>query len=360
MKILFLGDTTPYCGAWQRLEALRRLGHEVEAHDIHRLVVRGRWGNQWHYRTGFRFVTGAVLRRLQGLTQGKEFDLAWIDGGEVFGCRALALLRVHARLIVNYNCDDPTGPRDWARWHTLRSAIPNYDLMVTVREPTLHEFRQRGARKAMMVFRSYDDILLEPVPQRAEDLARWTGEVVFVGTWMPERGPFLAALARAGVPLSIHGNRWDRAPEWPELRHHFRGPGVVGPDYARLLQGARIGLGLLSKGNRDLHTIRSSEIPYAGSLFCAQRTAEHRQMYREGEEAVFWSDAAECARLCRELLDDEQRRTRIAVAGRERIKALKLSHVDVLAGILAGLEQGGRFASSQILPLRAASRSSQI
>jgi hypothetical protein len=60
------------------------------------------------------------------------------------------------------------------------------------------------------------------------------------------------------------------------------------------------------------------EIPALGALLCAERTDEHLAMYREGEEALFWDSAEECARICLEALRDEERRKRIAAAGLAR------------------------------------------
>src|SRR5208282_6242884 len=92
-------------------------------------------------------------------------------------------------------------------------------------------------------------------------------------------------------------------------------------EYVRAIQCAKICLGLLSKGNRDLHTTRSLEIPAIGSLLLAERTVEHEMLYREDEEAVFWSDADECAEKCFALLADEARIRRIAAAGHARALA---------------------------------------
>jgi spore maturation protein CgeB len=75
---------------------------------------------------------------------------------------------------------------------------------------------------------------------------------------------------------------------------------------------------LLSKGNRDLHTQRSLEIPSLGGLLCAERTAEHLALYDEGKEAVFWQDAEECAEVCNRLLENETLRLEIAQRGLER------------------------------------------
>jgi spore maturation protein CgeB len=62
-------------------------------------------------------------------------------------------------------------------------------------------------------------------------------------------------------------------------------------------------------------------------------------MYREGVEAVFWSDAQECANLCRQLLADEPRRAAIAQAGQRRVHANQHFHEPMLRALLAELAQ---------------------
>ena len=150
------------------------------------------------------------------------------------------------------------------------------------------------------------------------DRRRFPHEVLFIGTWMPERGPFLQELLKAGVPLAIYGNDWQKAPEWPALQSAWRGPAIYGDDYLKAIQLAKVSLGLLSKGNRDLHTTRTFEIPYCGGLLCAERTSEHLQLYQEDVEAVYWSDVKECIDKCQKLLNDDKMRTEIAEKGRIR------------------------------------------
>jgi spore maturation protein CgeB len=152
---------------------------------------------------------------------------------------------------------------------------------------------------------------------------------------MPERGPFMAELIKAGVPINIWGQRWQKAKEWPQLRHVWRGAHLEGDNYAYAVQCAKVNLGLLSKGNRDLHTTRSMEICCLGGLLCAERTVEHEQLYNDGAEAVFWSDAVECVSAISQLLGNESRRKSIAAAGRARFLRNKLGNEDVVTKILA-------------------------
>ena len=215
--------------------------------------------------------------------------------------------------VANYNVDDPFGQRDGRRWNLYLRSVPVYDLVVVVRDCNIAEAVARGARDVLRVHRSADEVSHAPRQVGPEAWQKWASEVLFVGTWMPERGPFMARLIELGVPLSIYGNRWHRAPEWPILRSSWRGRGLYcEDDYAQAIQCAKLNLGLLSRGNRDLVTQRSFEIPHLGGVLCAERTPEHAQLYEENEEAVYWSNPEECALVCRNLLHDADRRKRLA------------------------------------------------
>jgi hypothetical protein len=262
----------------------------------------------------------------------------WVNGGELISAKLIRTLRARFGPVVNYNNDDPFGGRDGQRWQVYLKSVPDYDLVVVMRNFNVAEARSLGAKNVLRVFMSADEIAHAPRPLSAEDRTRWGSEVVFVGTWLPERGPFLLDLVKRGVPLAIYGDRWFKAAEWPRLKEFWRGPGLyAADDYAKAIQCAKICLGLLSKGNRDLHTRRSIEVPYLGSLFLGERTSEHQGLYKEDEEAMFWSDADECAEKCKALLADDKRRNRIAAAGHARCIANGLTNEHIVSQILTKL-----------------------
>jgi hypothetical protein len=190
---------------------------------------------------------------------------------------------------------------------------------VFVRLENVLEAKLLGARRILRVFMSADEVSHAPRPLSIEDHRVWDSEVLFLGTWFPERGPLLLDLIRRDVPVTIRGTRWNKAPEWPDLEPHWRGSNLRGDEYAKAIQCAKVNLGLVSKGNRDQHTTRSMEIPALGALLCAERTVEHVALYKEGEEAMFWADANECARVCQTALNNESLRVNIASAGRRRL-----------------------------------------
>jgi hypothetical protein len=333
-SVLYVGDDSPATTSLHRAQALERIGCRVVTINPAAYVPSGRLLTPLHYRTGFGLVRRRVARAVLAEVGDRKFDVAWVNGGMQVGPDLVRKLHDFAGVVVNYNNDDPTGGRDGRAWNSYLAALPEYDLVVVVRDPNVGEVGSRGARAVHRVFMSYDNVAHAPRTLTPEDESRWRSEVLFVGTWMPERGPFLSRLVEAGIPLTIIGSRWQHAPEWPQLKAYWRGDHINGDDYAMAIQCAKVCLGLLSKGNRDEHTQRSLEVPALGGLLCGERTPEHQALYQDGVEAVLWDDADECAEVCAGLLADEPRRRAIAAAGHTRALRLKLSNEDVVADIL--------------------------
>ena len=336
MNILFLGAATGT--AAQRAGALRRLGHTVHQLDPDRMVPSGRLRTRLHWETGGLLSEKTVAAQVLAALGDAGFDLTWVDSGRNVGPILVRELQRRYGPVVNYNVDDPYGRRDRFAWSLYKKAVPTYNLVVVVREENVAEAIALGARKVLRVYRSADEVAHAPRVLTDADHACWDSEVVFVGTHFPERGPFMADLVRLGVPLTIYGDLWEKAKEWPLLQKSWKGPGTTrDDDYAKAIQCGKVSLGLLSKGNRDLHTTRSLEVPSLGGLFCAERTSEHQFLYREGTEAVFWADAAECAEACLRLLADDDRRREIARRGRERCLRNGTMNEQVLSYVLSQL-----------------------
>lgn len=335
MKILYLGDSWPDGTCVQRREALRRLGHEVSAWSPKDLIPgHGQipFFASFNVRTGYRLVAGLVAARLRARLAGSRWDLVWVDCGAELSPSFYRWLRSWGAPVVNYMTDNPFRRRDFRKWDQYRKSLPLHDLTVLPRLENVNEARVAGARDVLRVYFSYDPVAHAPsagrVPEKKHD-------VIFVGSWMPERSPFAVGMLQAGVPLKILGDGWPRSPEWDVLRPHWLGESVYGRAYVEAIESSRISIGLLSKGNRDLHTTRSVEVPFIGSAaFCAERTSEHMEMYREGEEAVFWDSPQECAQVCRRLLEAPAECARMAARARSRVIALKLSNDEVIVSII--------------------------
>lgn len=336
LTILYLGPISGTC--LDRANALRRLGHAVEHLDLRQFLPKTAWVDRLTWRIGGNLIAPWLVGSLSEKLNGKQFDLCYVDGGEWVTPKVISLLRSYAKKVINYNIDDPIGVRDGARFKAYRQSLPYYDLNVVVRQDNVAEAEMLNVKKIMRVYRSADELSHAPRELTEKDHQVWDSAVLFLGTWFPERGPFLLALTLLGVPLTIRGPNWYKAPEWPRLKKFWKGGAIAGDDYAKAIQCAKVNLGLLSKENRDLHTTRSLEIPALGGLLCAERTSEHLDMYSEGQEALFWSNSEECAEMCRFALSDENRRQTIAAAGHLRVKKNGHYNEEIITAILNASE----------------------
>jgi len=317
LKILYLG---PRSGtAEQRICAFQRLGHQVTVVDPDHALLQNRFMDSWSFRTGAFGINWFVKRYILAQVRGATFDLVFVDHGVEISPSTIVALKKIGGVVANYNQDNPYVARDGWRYRLFLKALPVYDLIATPRSSSAQAARNAGARRVLEVRFAADEMVHRPIALTEEDRARFSAPVVFVGTWMPERGPFMLRLVERGVPLRIYGARWNKAREYEKLRPHIVLGNLEGDDYVKAIRAASIAIGLLSKGNEDLHTTRSFEIPAIGTLFCAEHTTDHLDMYQDGEEAVFFDGPDECADLCLSLLAQPERIERIAAAGLKRV-----------------------------------------
>jgi len=303
----------------QRAKALERIGHEVTIIDPFSYLAPSRVMMSWVVRTG---ALGASLYAYPAIGEAVKRaspELVWVDHGAFLGPALIRSFRRAGVPVINYMVDNPFAQIYRMKCRHYRAALPYYDLAVQLRDTGAALAHKAGARNVYRAHHTADEIAHSPRPISDGQRSLYSSEVAFGGTWFPERGAFLAELIHHGVPLSIWGNYWKRAPEWEVLAPHWRGAALNDDDsYAAAIQSAKICIGLLSEEVEDQVTSRSFEIPALGTLLCAKRTKEHLHYFGEGEEAVFWEDATECAKACLDLLADEERRRAIAWRGRDR------------------------------------------
>lgn len=90
-------------------------------------------------------------------------------------------------------------------------------------------------------------------------------------------------------------------------------------DYVRVLNSARLVLGINQRGKLVSHRLRDMEIPSMGLMYTPQRFAELPELFQEGEEVISWADERELKNLLSELLRNQERMKRIGERARQRV-----------------------------------------
>ena len=336
MNILYLGSSSGT--SLQRAKCLIRMNNNVDLIDpmsfLESYSIITRISLNIIYRIGPFVFEKYILKKILSKIGDSRFDLIWVDLGELLGSYSIKILKNYSTKIINFNHDDPFGFRDKKRFSLYLTALPFYDLVVVIREQNVLEAINKGAKKVFLCSRSADEVEHNPIEVSEFDQDKFGHKVVFVGTWMPERGPFIYRLIQLGVPISIYGDRWNRSKEWSVIKNYWQGPSLHGSDYVKVIKSSCISLCLLSEGNRDYATTRTAEIPFIGGLLCAKRTVEHENLFLDNIEAVFWDSADDCAQKCFSLLNNPNKIKLIAAAGFKRCRDNNMVNEAVINSIL--------------------------
>jgi spore maturation protein CgeB len=241
-------------------------------------------------------------------------------------------------LTASYNNDDPFGPRahgnvPWHHhwlwfWH-LR-CLPYFHRNFFFRQVNCEEALNLGARHAKVLMPYFIPWKDKPVELSGDELDRFESDVVFAGHYEADgREDLLQALINAKIRVRIWGGHyWQRSVLWKSFESTNPIRPAEGDDYRKALCGAKICLAFLSKLNRDSYTRRCFEIPACGQLMLAERTNDLLQLFREDEEAVFFSSQDELIQKVEWLLENPEIRNRIAAAGLRRVWS---DHHDVIS-----------------------------
>ena len=340
LRLLFVsGLGAGYYGAF-RLAALKRLGLErlgleqVVAIDVERYWTPGVLGKVQH-----RLQIGPEVLRfnrdvLAAARRGRV-HIALFDKALSLQPRTLRRLQSMGVLCIDFVIDNPFGPRTDPGWRLYRKAIPAFDLIGVQRDVSLEDFRRAGAREVVRIRTSYEPTVHFPPPAGWNDADR-DRSASFIGTPYDDRAAFLTQLWRAGAPVVISGSEphWQAALPPEAFAATFRDGELKGGDYREAIWRSRINLAFVTHSNADTVAHKAFEITACGGFLLAERTDEHRQLFREDEEAVFFTGIEECRAKIDRYLNDERARTAIAVAGLRRATSSGYDNDSVLRGLL--------------------------
>jgi len=252
---------------------------------------------------------------------------------------------------VSYNNDDPFGPKahgnvplhHHALWYWYIKCLKHFDLNFFYRDINCEEAMVNGAKHAALLLPYFIPWQDRPVQLGKDERELYETDVVFVGHYEADgREESLRALVLAGFKVKLWGGHYWTSTVLGDIYDNLA-PIVMaeGNRYGKALSGAKVCLCFLSKLNRDTYTRRCFEIPAYGKVMLAERTDDLMCLFKEDEEACFFSNNDELVHKVQWLLNNPDVRERIAEAGLRRVWAdghdvgcRVKSFINVLAGQL--------------------------
>jgi glycosyltransferase involved in cell wall biosynthesis len=316
LRALYVGESA--INGLDKRRALRELGVDLVDFDVSRYTAEG--GRLWH-SLARRAGVGPVVTRLNRDLVAKARELRdvthlWVDKGTLLWPDTLGEIRERlSATLVHYSNDSLLIEN---RSRHFFASVPLYDFHFTTKRFELEGIRKLGAARVHLTFDAVDPTRFRPQGDDGRREALDT-DVGFVGRYEVHYARTLERAAEAGGTLRIQGPDWPRyARSHAWARAHVKGDWT--DDYPAALRTARICLGLLSKRFPETVTTRSFEIPGCRCFLLAERTDDHRALFEEDVQAVYFSSLDELVDKIRYYLAHDAERERIAAAGRARFE----------------------------------------
>lgn len=351
MKILVAGNFSYLIYQEAFSTALERTGHSV---------IRFPWASffkdfpgkvqAYFPLPGLASIRMNVALRRAVSENKPDIVLVW-RGTHVFPSTYRYIKQTCGSVIISYNNDDPFAPRvhskvPWHhhfKWYWYHKSHPLVDLVLVFRTVNLSETMPLGARQTAVMMPYFIPDKDRPVVLSEEELERFSCDVVFAGHYEPDgREKYIKGLVKAGLHVRLFGGKYWTSEVLGETASYFgKVREAQGEDYVKALCSAKICLCFLSKMNRDTYTRRCFEIPACGALLLSERTPDLQRLFREDEEAVFFSTVEELVEKSQWLISHPDHLTRISAAGMRRVH--KDGHsVDDRAKQFVGMIEGIR------------------
>jgi len=330
MKILFLGQLK-HSGYFQFL-ALKKIYKNIDIIDCTQFFLLPSISLRIFYHISPKifepFLNNFILSKIN-----KKYDLIYVTsaGATYIGKKLILKLKTKTKKIIVFLEDNAFAKRDKKRWDLYLAAARYYDLTVTFHKTRITMGKKYGVKNTLLVWPPYQKNIHCRKKISLKEKKLLSTDVVHVGTWFPERGIFFKRLIDLGLNIKIYGIKWENDPNYSLFKSKITLGLVKNPLYSKLIQCSKISICLPSKGNVDGLTRRSIEIPAIGTLLCAERTIDHKNLFKENKEAIFFKDVNECYKKCISLLKNDNKRKKIANNG--YIKVTKVLKADYLSTV---------------------------
>jgi hypothetical protein len=333
LSLLYIGSLASWSNSSRRYKALAQLSDAQALDTDPYLLLKYISGFQHHLNKG----PGIYLlnRRIRKVVKEQPFDIIWVDNKAYLTTKTLVCIKEQQPVtkIVNLITDDPFGKFSRS-WSLFKKTISHYDAFFVQRQVNQEEFLKQGAKKVELCYRSFDPDFERPVVLSEEERKLRGAAVGFVGTYENVRASFIAFLIENGIPVSVTGNDWPGGEYWEIIKPFYKGPSVYNDDYIKAINGLDIALHFLRHANRDEQDSRTFEIPACKRFMLAESSEVHTQLFKENEEAVFFSSKEELLEKVKQYLADPTGREQIALNGYNRCYNSGYTHLERMKTVL--------------------------
>jgi spore maturation protein CgeB len=271
-------------------------------------------------------------RELVRICRDFQPDLAIITGVQRFKQEALKELHDQTKVFFWFTESEE-------RFGEVIAELPFYLQVYAMSSASLEQARNCGVPEASLLQHAVDTALFRPL-----DLPKvW--DWCFVGQWHERRQQYVEGLKEVSKNFIIYGSRWRKHNLGnPALLLRIRGTGIWGEELIRLYDQTRVVVNISvwgdeTKGGSGVN-MRLLEVPACRACLLTDYSRDAASLLVPDQEFVSADSLEDMQLKLAALLEDDEKRRRIAQAGYEKAAGIRSYDdlVDQICRDWAGLQ----------------------
>jgi glycosyltransferase involved in cell wall biosynthesis len=288
LNILIIGSN--YTWSIERIykRELETLGHEVELLDVQNQFYDYYYKNLFHkliYRIGISGILSKINKGVLSQVSSKHYELIWVFKGMELFPDTLRVLKSKSKKLINYNPDNPfifSGKGSGNR--NVTKGISLYDLHLTYDDWVKKKIEMEYNIQTELLPFGFD---AEAISDEELNAIVEINAVCFLGNPDKYRASIIQKLVDQQIEVHLYGNDWQK---FVNHRCAIIHQPVYGQEFYKTLRKYRVQLNIMRAHNLNSHNMRSIEIPGAGGVMLAPKTADHLAFFTLGEEIFVYGD----------------------------------------------------------------------
>ena len=250
MKILFIGPK--FGNSYLLFKTFKKKYKNIEMLDTKNILPYPKISIKFFYHISpfifEKYINNKILNKIK-----KKYDLIFVKSGEFIGKTLILKLRKISKKIVYYCNDNPFVTRDKNRWKLFFTSAKYYDV-IAYQDPSRIKLAKKFCLKnSLLVKPPYDSEIHKEHKTTFNKKVKRKNQIIFIGTWFPDRGYFFKKLIDQGIPIKIYGSRWNKDPQYKKIKSNISLGHVYNKNYSKLIQSSDIAICLFSKQNMGRH-----------------------------------------------------------------------------------------------------------
>jgi spore maturation protein CgeB len=316
MKILFSGHHNPhFFTITEYMErAIRLLGHELLIFEDRQHTIPGRIRERWPllHRLDLKIINTKMLT----LAKAAKPDLAIVTGGTRISSNTIDKLISCGIECILWTTDPLLSVQP------LLSTAPFYNHIFCLGTEAVELLERFGVKGAQWLPMACDPEYHHPVTCTADDEKTYGSDIVFVGSYYPNRAALFEKLV--DFDLAIWGPGWDALDRNSPLRRCIRGAHTVPADWLKIYSAGKIILSTHYHDPREKFPVyqaspRVFEILACGAFQLCDDQRDVFALFQDGHDLVKFTDRNDLVAKVQYYLAHPEKRKRIAAQGRETV-----------------------------------------